>query len=73
VETSARIVIEDYTEVLFIIKGTGRTAPRNNYLSCLFIFILPLRVSALAGHLQAEYTIIFGKLPHYDGSFVNSA
>jgi hypothetical protein len=36
-------------------------------LLCLFIFISPLHVSALAGHLQAEYTIIFGKLPHYNG------
>jgi hypothetical protein len=32
------------------------------FLRCLFIFILPLHISALAGHFQAEYTIIFGKL-----------
>jgi hypothetical protein len=34
----------------------------------LFIFIFPLHVLTLVGHLQAEYTIIFGKLPHYNGS-----
>jgi hypothetical protein len=28
------------------------------FLNCFFIFISPLHVSALAGHLQAEYTII---------------
>jgi hypothetical protein len=38
--------------------------------SCLFIFISPLHVFALAGHLQAEYTMIFGKLLHYNGSVV---
>jgi hypothetical protein len=53
------------------IKVIGRTVPRNNYLRCLlFIFISPLHVSALAGHLQTEYTIILGKLPHYNGSVV---
>jgi hypothetical protein len=36
----------------------------------LFIFILLLHVSALAGHLQAQYTVIFDKLPHYNGSVV---
>jgi hypothetical protein len=34
------------------------------------MFISRLHVSALAGHLQAEYKIIFGKLPHYNGSVV---
>jgi hypothetical protein len=43
----------------YFIMVIGRTVPRNNCLRCLFIFILPLHVSALAGHLQAEYTIIF--------------
>jgi hypothetical protein len=38
------------------------------FLRCLFIFISQVHVSALAGHLQVEYTIIFGKLPHYNGS-----
>jgi hypothetical protein len=34
----------------------------NNFSMCLFyvFYILPLHVSALAGHLQAEYTIILG-------------
>jgi hypothetical protein len=45
---------------IFPFKVIGRTVPRNNYLSCLFIFISPLHVSALAGHLQAEYTIFSG-------------
>jgi hypothetical protein len=54
----------------YFIKVIGRTVPRNNCLRCLFIFILPLHVLALAGHLQAEYTIIFGKLPHYSWSVV---
>jgi hypothetical protein len=49
-------------------KVIGRTVSRNNFLRCLFIFISPLHVSALAGHHQAEFTIIFGKLPHYSGS-----
>jgi hypothetical protein len=43
---------------MYFIKVIGRTVPRNNYLRCLFIFISPLRVSALTGQLQAEYTII---------------
>jgi hypothetical protein len=47
----------------YFIKVTGRTW-KNKYLRCLFIFILPLHVSALADHLQEEYTIIFRKLPH---------
>jgi hypothetical protein len=34
-----------------------------NFLRCLFIY-----VSALTGHLQAEYKIILGKLPHYNGA-----
>jgi hypothetical protein len=54
----------------YFIKVIGRTVLRNNFLECLFIFISPLQVSALAGHLQAQYTIIFGKLPHYNGSVV---
>jgi hypothetical protein len=33
-------------------------------------FISPQHVSALTGHFQAENTIIFGKLPHYNGSDV---
>jgi hypothetical protein len=51
-------------------KVVGRTVPRNNSSRSLFIFISALHVSALAGHLQAEYTIIFGKLFHYNGSVV---
>jgi hypothetical protein len=54
----------------FFIKIIGRTVLRNKCLRRLFIFISPLQVSALTGHLQAEYTIIFGKLPHYNGSVV---
>jgi hypothetical protein len=53
-----------------VIKVIGRTVCRNNHVRCLFIFILPLHVMALAGHLQAEYNIIFVKLPHYNGSVV---
>jgi hypothetical protein len=54
----------------YFIKAIGKTVPRNNSSLCLFMFISPLRVLALAGHLQAEYTIIFGKLPHYNGPVV---
>jgi hypothetical protein len=52
----------------YFIKVIGRTVPRNNFPRCLFTFFSPVHVSFLAGHLQAEYTIIFGKLPHYSGS-----
>jgi hypothetical protein len=54
------------------IKVIGGTVPRNNCFRCLFIhvFISPLHVLALTGHLQGEYTIIFWKLPHYNGSVV---
>jgi hypothetical protein len=45
------------------VKVTVRTVPHNNFLRSILIFISLLYVSALAGHLQAEYTIIFGKLP----------
>jgi hypothetical protein len=38
----------------------------NHSSRCLFIFISLLHDSALTGHLQVEYTIIFGKLPHYN-------
>jgi hypothetical protein len=55
---------------VYYIDVIGRRVPQNNYLRCLFIFISPLHISALAGHLQAEYTTIFGKLPHYNGSVV---
>jgi ABC-type transport system involved in multi-copper enzyme maturation permease subunit len=34
------------------------------YIFILFIFVSPLHVLVLAGHLQAEYTLIFRKLPH---------
>jgi hypothetical protein len=40
-----------------VINAIGRTALRNNYLRCLFIFISPLLVSALAGHLQVKINI----------------
>jgi hypothetical protein len=53
-----------------IIKVIGRTVPRNNFLRCLFIFISPLHVSALAGHLQAEYTIFSGSYLTQNGSVV---
>jgi hypothetical protein len=40
----------------------------------VFIYIyFAATFSALAGHLQAEYTIIFGKLHHYNGSVVYSS
>jgi hypothetical protein len=52
------------------IRVIGRTVLCNSFLRCLFTFISPLHVSALAGHLQAEYTIIFGMLPHYSGSVI---
>jgi hypothetical protein len=35
----------------YFIKVIGRTVPRNNILRCLFIFISPLYVWALAGSL----------------------
>jgi hypothetical protein len=36
-----------------------------------FIYILlPLHVSALVGHLQAEYTLISGSYSTYNGSVV---
>jgi hypothetical protein len=54
-------------QTLIVTKVIGRPVPRNNCLRCLFIFTSPLQVTALAGHLQAKYTIIFGKLPHYNG------
>jgi hypothetical protein len=51
-------------------KVIGRTVPRNNHLSCLFIFISPLHVSALDGHLQVEYTIFSGSYLTHNGSVV---
>jgi hypothetical protein len=51
-------------------KVIGRTIPCNNFLKRLITFISPLQFSAHAGHLQAEYKIIFGKLPPYNGSAV---
>jgi hypothetical protein len=51
----------------YFIKVIGRTVPHNNYLRCLFIFILPLHVLALPDHLQAENTILLGR---YNGSVV---
>jgi hypothetical protein len=53
-----------------VAKVIERTVTRNNSSRCLFIFILLLHVSALAGHLQAEHTIISGKLPHYNESVI---
>jgi hypothetical protein len=46
------------------IKVIERTVPCNNYLRCLFIFILPLHVSAFAGHLQEECSIFLGSAFH---------
>jgi hypothetical protein len=42
---------------VYFIKVFGRTVPRYSCLKSLFIYISPLHVSAIAGHLQAEYTI----------------
>jgi hypothetical protein len=42
--------------------------PLPTTLRGVLFYILPLHVSAFAGHLQAEYTIIFGKLLHYNRS-----
>jgi hypothetical protein len=53
----------------YFIKVIRRTVPRNNTSWCLF-YILPLHVSALVGHLQAEYTIILGSYCNYNGSVV---
>jgi hypothetical protein len=41
-------------------KVIGRTVPRSNSSRCFFyiLYFLPLHVSALVGHLQAEFTII---------------
>jgi hypothetical protein len=36
----------------------------------IFYIFLPLHVSALAGHLQAEYTIILGSYFTHNGPFV---
>jgi hypothetical protein len=36
----------------------------------IFYIFLPLHVSALAGHLQAEYTIILGSYLLHNGSVV---
>jgi hypothetical protein len=36
----------------------------------IHIYLLPLQVSASAGHLQAEYTIIAGSYCTYNGSIV---
>jgi hypothetical protein len=44
----------------YFIKVIRRTVPRNNSSRFLFYISLSLHVSALAGHLQAEYTIILG-------------
>jgi hypothetical protein len=44
------------------IKANGRTVPRSNCLRCLFI-----HVSALASHLQAEYTIFLGSYLTHNG------
>jgi hypothetical protein len=46
----------------YFIKVIRRTVLRNNFQGVYFILfcILPLHVSALVGHLQAEYTIILG-------------
>jgi hypothetical protein len=43
----------------YIIRVIGRTVPRNNTSRCLFIVILLLHVSALVGHLQAEFVYIY--------------
>jgi hypothetical protein len=51
------------------IKVTSIIVLRNNFSRFLFD-ILPLHVSALAGHLQAEYTIILGSYFNYNGSVV---
>jgi hypothetical protein len=44
----------------YFTKFVRRSVPPNNFSRCLFYIFLPLHVSALAGHLQAEYTIIPG-------------
>jgi hypothetical protein len=36
------------------------TVSRNNFSYFIFFYLFPLHVSALVGHLQAEYTIILG-------------
>jgi cbb3-type cytochrome oxidase subunit 1 len=53
---------------IYIFQGYWKNRPLQQYLRCLFIFISLLHVSPLAGHHQVEYTIIFGKLPQYNGS-----
>jgi hypothetical protein len=61
----------------YFIKVIRRTATRNNFSRCLFyiifyifFYILPLHVSAIVGHLQAEYSIILGSYFSYNGSVV---
>jgi hypothetical protein len=57
------------------LKVITSAVPCNNFL-IMFIhvyFFLPLHVSALVGHLQAEYTNISGSYFTYNGSIVPCA
>jgi hypothetical protein len=56
----------------YSIKVTRRTVPCNNSSRCLFyiLYFFLLHVSALAGRLQAEYTIILGSYLNHNGSVV---
>jgi hypothetical protein len=59
-----------YFGVLHPVARTLSRLLEEPFLATTLFYISPLHVSALAGRLQAEYTIIFGKLPHYNGSVV---
>jgi hypothetical protein len=53
--------------IVHVSRSLEEPSLATTFLRCLFIFyISPLHVSVLAGHLQAEYTIIFRKLPTHD-------
>jgi hypothetical protein len=60
-------VFVKYIHIFIYIRVIRSGVSHNNFLGCLF---LPLNVSALVGHLQAEYTTISGSYFTYNGSVV---
>jgi hypothetical protein len=65
------LLLNSFPMFLYLIKVIRKAPPSYNFKRFLFyvLYILPLHVSALIGHLQAEYTIISGTTS-YNGSVV---
>jgi hypothetical protein len=58
--------------VLLPVARIIKNRPSQQLLKVFIYILLPLHVSALVGHLQAEYTTISGSYFTYNGSFVLS-